>query len=152
MKANWKLEIGNCKPEIGRRMPNFKFQISNHRWPILIISILLIFFTSCEKVIYVDLNSVNPKLVVEGNITDQPGPYIIRLSNTVNYYDPNAFPAVKGATITVSDNAGNSEILKETSPGVYETSSLQGVSGRTYTMNIVTGDGTSYSAHSTTNQ
>ncbi len=116
---------------------------------IIFIAAILICITSCEKVIYIDLNTVNPLVIVEGNITDLPGPYTVKLSNTVNYYDPNVFPAVAGAKVTVSDNASNSEVLKETTPGIYQTSSLQGVIGRTYSLNIVTSGGNTYTAQST---
>ena len=115
----------------------------------LVITAIFILLSSCEKVIYVDLNTVNPIVVVQGNITDLPGPYTVQLNTTVDYYDPNVFPAVTGAKVTVSDNAGNSEVLKETSPGIYQTSTLQGVIGRTYSLNIVTSGGAVYTAQST---
>src|ERR1035437_121836 len=82
--------------------------------------------SSCQKVITFDLNSVNPKLVIQGNITNQPGPYTIQLSHTVNVYDPNVFPAVSGASVIVSDNVGTIDTLKEISSGIYRTSKLLG--------------------------
>ncbi len=114
----------------------------------IILTIVLLYLTSCEKVIYIDLNTTNPKLIVEGNITNLPGPYTVLLSYSVNYYDPNTFPPVTGAVIIVSDNAGNSEILTEVIPGKYETSSLQGIEGRTYSLKIVA-DRNEYTATST---
>lgn len=106
-------------------------------------------FTSCEKIVQIDLNTTNPKLIVEANVTNQPGTYKVLLSHSVNYYDPDIFPAVTGATVVIADNTGNSETLSEVSPGNYETSTLQGVEGRTYTLNITTADGKQYSAVST---
>jgi len=117
------------------------FKFSN----LLIISLMI---ASCQKVITIDLNSVNPKLVVEGNINNQPGPYTVKLSHTVNVYDPNVFPAVSGANVIISDNAGTTDTLKETSAGIYRTTTLQGVVGRTYTMKIIT-NGKTYTAVST---
>jgi hypothetical protein len=114
----------------------------------IIFTIVLLYFTSCEKVIYIDLNSTNPKVIVEGNITNLAGPYTVLLSHSVNYYDPNTFPPVTGAVVTVSDNAGNSEILSEVIPGKYQTSSLQGVEGRTYSLKIEA-NGNEYAATST---
>ncbi len=114
--------------------------------------ILVIFspfiFSSCEKVVMIDLNSVNPKLVVEANITNEPGPYTVKLSHTINYYDPNVFPTVSGALVTISDNAGNVDTLTEVSPGEYHTSTMTGTEGRTYILNIFA-DGQSYAAIST---
>ncbi|OJV90974.1 MAG: hypothetical protein BGO34_22060 [Bacteroidia bacterium 44-10] len=97
-------------------------------------------FSSCEKVIDIDLNSAQPKLVIQADVSDQPGPYTFKLSKTVNYDDPNIFPAVQGALVNVSDDAGNSETLTEISPGVYVTDTFQGVSGRTYFLEVTADD------------
>jgi len=92
--------------------------------------------SSCEKVIDVDLNDSSPQIVIEGNITDQTGPYTVRLSKSVNFDELNDFPPISGATVQISDDAGNSEILPETSPGTYTTVALQGTPGRTYTLDV----------------
>jgi hypothetical protein len=91
---------------------------------------------SCQKVIKVDLNSTDPKVVVEAEFSDKPGPHYVKLTHTVNFDQPNVFPPVTGATVKLSDNAGNSEVLTEDSPGIYKTSSMTGVPGRKYTLDI----------------
>ena len=103
---------------------------------------------SCEKVVDIDLNSSSSRIVIEGSISDQAGPYFVTLSQTINFDQPNAFPTVTGAQIGISDNLGNSELLTETSPGTYRTSSIQGVPGRTYTLDVIV-DGKEYVATST---
>jgi Domain of unknown function (DUF4249) len=105
-------------------------------------------FGSCQKVIEIDLNSKEPLIVIEGNISDQPGPYMITITNSVNFSDDNSFPAVSGAMVAVSDDLGNSETLTETSPGIYQTNSFQGLAGHTYYLNV-TANGKSYTAEST---
>ncbi len=110
--------------------------------------IILFSFSSCEKVIDVDLNSVSPKIVVEGSISDQAAPYRIKISKTVNFNEPNVFPPVTGALVSINDDLGNYETLAETSAGMYTASTLQGVPGRTYTLSI-TDNGKNYSARST---
>jgi len=117
------------------------FNLSN--W--LIITLIL---SSCTKVIDIDLNSVSLQLVIEGNISDLPVPYTINLSKTVNFSETNVFPPVSGAIVKISDNTGNSEILTETSPGIYTTSIIQGTPGKTYTL-TVTSEGKNYEAVST---
>lgn len=107
-------------------------------------------FSSCEKVIDIDLNAKAPQVVIEGNITDQPGPYTVKLTQTVNYDEANTFPTISGATGTISDNVGNSEILTETSLGIYSTSTLQGVAGRIYKLKVIA-NGKEYDATSTIN-
>lgn len=109
---------------------------------------LIVVLASCEKVIKVDLNSANPRLVVEGCVTSEPGPYTIRLSKTINYFDENIFPAVTGAEVVISDDAGNSEILVDKGDGIYETTNLIGKIGRTYYLKIRS-EGKEYNSFST---
>ena len=114
----------------------------------LAILLLSLGISSCQKVINIDLNSASPQTVIEGNISDQPGPYTVKLSQTVNFSETNVFPPIKGALVTISDDIGNSETLTETSPGIYTTSTLQGMSGRTYKLSV-TANGKTYTATST---
>jgi hypothetical protein len=114
----------------------------------LTIAIISLLLSSCQKVINLDLGSSVPQLVIQGNVYDQVGPYIVTLSKTVNFDAPNIYPPVTNATVTISDNAGNSEVLSQTIDGTYVTSALQGVIGRTYTLNVSV-DGKTYTASST---
>src|SRR5580692_11732163 len=100
-----------------------------------IICILLA--TSCQKVINIDLNSASPAIVIVGNVNDQPGPYTVTLSQTVNFSENNTFPPVTGAFITIADNAGTTDTLIESPPGTYNTKKLVGVDGRTYTLKVI---------------
>jgi len=111
---------------------------------ILIVAVLW----SCQTVTNVDLNSASPKLIVDASINDQPGPYRIMLSQTVNFTQNNLFPPVSGAQIVINDHAGIPDTLKEIIPGTYQTTRLLGVPGRTYTL-TVNSNNTSYSAIST---
>lgn len=103
---------------------------------------------SCEKVVSYNLNESASKLVIEGNITNETGPYFVRLSQSTNHSEPNVFPPVTGATVTISDNAGNQETLVEQGQGIYKTSALVGTAGRTYQLTVSVG-GKQYTASST---
>lgn len=110
--------------------------------------LLLVIFSACQKVVDINLNSKSEQIVVEGSITDQPGPYRVKLTKTVNFSETNIFPPVSGAVVRISDDIGNSETLTETTPGIYTGSSLHGTPGRTYTLAIIS-NGKNYSATST---
>lgn len=112
-------------------------------FPLLAIALL----ASCQQVIDVELNSKDAAIVIEANITDEPGPYTVLISKSVNFSDPNTFPGVSGAFVVMSDNAGNIDTLVETSAGVYVAATIQGVPGRTYTIRV-TADGKTYTAQS----
>jgi hypothetical protein len=107
----------------------------------------LLFF-SCQKVVTLKLTNAPPQLVIQGEVTDQPGPYTVTLGNSVNFYAENTFPAVSGAAVKISDNTGFTDTLTETSPGVYTTHTWQGVPGNTYTLVVIVND-TAWSAVST---
>jgi len=113
-----------------------------------IIILASICFTSCQKVIDLKLNTSSSQIVIKGNVYDQAGPYTVTLSKSVNFDESNNYPTVTGATAIISDNVGNADTLKETSPGTYVTSTLQGISERTYTLTVIA-DGQTYKATST---
>ncbi|WP_259070252.1 DUF4249 domain-containing protein [Mucilaginibacter sp. X4EP1] len=109
---------------------------------------LTIFATSCTKVIDLKLGNDSGKLVIEGNITQLTGPQYIKLSQNVPFTNTNVYPAVSGATVSVTDNQGNTYPFVESPSGTYSIAAMAGVIGNTYTMTVVTG-GTTYTAKST---
>ena len=110
-----------------------------------IVLVLGIGFSACEKVIEIDLNEADIKLVVEGNITNGAGPYLIKLSQSGAYFGESTYNKAEGASITISDDAGNTDVLEEQEAGMYYTQNLQGNPGRSYTLAIDFND-VSYSA------
>lgn len=102
----------------------------------LFIAFLLVIFLACEDVIKIDLKNVEPRIVIEGVITDHPGPYTVKISKTGDYFEPSTFPTVSDAIVIITDNAGYSETLQEAEPGIYQTDSLQGMPGRTYFLTV----------------
>ena len=89
-----------------------------------------------------------PQLVIQGEVTDAPGPYTISVNRSVGFYADNSFPPVDGATVRISDDSGVTDSLTETTPGNYSTHLLQGRSGATYTLSVTIHD-TIYTAVST---
>jgi hypothetical protein len=108
----------------------------------------VLFLSSCEKVLDVDLNEADPKVVIEGLITDKPGPYLVKVSMSADYYNNQPPPAVTNAVVVISDNTGIIDTLTQVSPGVYRTNATTGVKLRTYTLSVNI-NGTIYTAVST---
>jgi len=103
---------------------------------------------SCQEVVSVDLNKADPHIVIEGVISDQPGPYAVKVSMTGNYFEPSLyFPPVTDARIVVSDDKGQRDTLKEVNQGIYNSSTLKGITGRTYSLSVVR-EGATYQASS----
>lgn len=83
-------------------------------------------------------------LIIEGMVTDDTGPDTVKISKAYpadgGYYSARG---ISGATVTISSDAGEAEILTDIGRGMYVTSSLQGVVGRTYRL-AVSVDGQQY--------
>jgi hypothetical protein len=116
-------------------MNHFKFYI------FALLAILSI--SACTKVIDLKLGNDTGKLVIEGNITDVHG-QVIKLSQNVPFTNTNTYPAVTGATVTVSDGFNNFRFT-EGPQGTYTANRLVGLQGITYTMTVVT-NGQTYRA------
>jgi hypothetical protein len=81
--------------------------------------------------------------VVEGMITDSPGPYTVTLSKALALDSKSSIPMpVQNAKVTLFDDEGNSEIFTETTAGTYTSNNIiQGQVGHTYYIRVETSDG-----------
>jgi len=105
--------------------------------------------SACQKVVSIDLNNADPQMVTEAVVTDHPGPYTVTLSLSGDYFTPSLyFPPVTHAFVSIADDAGGSDTLKEITAGSYRTSSLRGTPGRTYSLRVIA-SGREYDAVST---
>ena len=111
----------------------------------IIFSIFLL--SSCEDVIEIKLDSIEPKLVVEGAVNDVDSILKIKLSKTGDYFHPSEYPKVSGAKITLAENNKNYKSLEETEPGVYSID-IDCKQNMLYTLNIESDDKT-YEAEAT---
>lgn len=102
---------------------------------------------SCQEVIDVDLNDADAELVIEGSISNEGNGCTVILSETVSFDASNTFPAVSGATISISDGT-NTYTLEETTEGTYQNTKIWGKPGTTYELTVSVNDET-YTATST---
>lgn len=107
---------------------------------IIIIVILTFICTSCEDVIDVDLDTSEPRLVVEASINwmkNTPGNIQqIKLSKTTPYFDPGVIPA-NGAVVTITDEDSNVFVFNEREmTGIYETQNFLPALNKTYYLTI----------------
>ncbi len=84
-------------------------------------------------------------LVVDGRITDQPGPYEVRLSLSTSMDKPE-FRPLTGYQVSILDDAGHTEMLTDRMDGSYVTDAqgLQGVPGRSYKLRVISPAGHTY--------
>jgi hypothetical protein len=102
----------------------------------LLITLLSILIFSCVERIDIELDDSYTRLVVDGAITTDTMAHTVTLTTTTGYYYGKSSPPVTGAALQISDGSAVYK-LNEDSPGVYSTdSSVFGVPGMTYTLNI----------------
>lgn len=115
---------------------------------ILIVTMTL-FLTSCEDVINVNLDTEEPRLVIDASIdwikNTTGSEQKITLSTTTGYYST-SFPTVSGATIFVTNSTNTIfNFIENTGTGEYICTNFQPVIDQTYTLTIVL-NGETYTA------
>lgn len=103
---------------------------------------------SCTKEITLELDTAEPKLVVESIISENLEPYKVKLSQTTPYFtDGEVY--VSNALVMISDDLGNLDTLTYVSNGIYSTiTNRQGMVGTTYNLTVIWA-GTTYTASET---
>lgn len=91
---------------------------------------------SCEKEIDVDLRSVPPHIAIEG-IVKQDQLAMVKVSNALDFNNNGGYPFLKNAIVKISDDAGNSETLKQNDSGWYVATTIKGEIGKTYNMSVI---------------
>jgi hypothetical protein len=117
------------------------------RLPVLIAVVILVLSDSCVDRIHLQDPGATGQLVVDGFITDEPGPYTIKLSRTVGIGgDLTTSKTVNANSVTIFDDLGNSEVLQSVVDGTYQTdpNGIRGAVGREYYIRIDARDGKVY--------
>jgi hypothetical protein len=112
------------------------------RRPSLLLLLLLLPDACIDRFDFTPTESTN-QWVIDGSITDAPGPYTVKISKTRKLVDFSPPPAVSVKSVTLFDSDGNNEALIEKTPGVYQTSvtGIRGTIGKSYFIKIETFDG-----------
>ena len=99
---------------------------------------LLIFFNACVSPYDPNITKYENLLVVDGELSNLPGPYHVKLTRSYKFYE-NTYKTVRGAQIKIIDNNGLEVLMAETGDGIYTTidSTFQGIVGNSYKLNIM---------------
>src|ERR1700724_1403596 len=82
---------------------------------------------SCQKDIHLNLKNASGLIVIEGNITNDSGPYYVVISRTITFYDSNNIVPVTDARVIITDNAGNLDsFVPFVYPGLYQAQNIRG--------------------------
>lgn len=107
---------------------------------------LLALFSSCIRSFSPEIEKYDELLVVDGAVTNIPGPYTVRLSKSTKTQERPKYVPYSLCKVKIADNLGNETSLTEHSPGVYQTDpfAMQGIVGRKYKLLITTPEGDNY--------
>lgn len=99
------------------------------------------FLPSCTKVVEVDLETAEPKLVIDASVDWVKGTtgkeQKIKLSTTTGYYSTK-FPTVSGADIVITNSANTVfSFIEDVGTGEYICTGFRPVIGETYTLKVV---------------
>lgn len=113
----------------------------------IIFSTFFLLLLSCIEEYQLN-TSENPRLlVVNGQITDQPGPYEVELHYSGVFGQNSDFSqSINNAEVYLEDNEGNLEQMRSIGLGKYmsKADGIQGKIGNQYWLNITLPDGSSY--------
>ena len=117
---------------------------------ILILSAIAL-FTACSEVVELDINDTDPVVIIDGLVTNEYKNHYVKISRSINYYDPGTSTPILNATVSVSDgkttyNYIHNPTAFEENDGVYFSSvPFAGEAGKTYALSVSV-DGATYTA------
>lgn len=115
---------------------------------ILFFASILFFFTSCQKVIDINLNNAEPAIVIEANLYEGTNDFKVVVTKTSNYFSTEAQPVINNATIQLTDPSNQVHVVPFVGNGVYTIPNFTATINSTYKLNV-TIDGKSYLASAT---
>ncbi len=101
-----------------------------------ILSILFLIFTACEEKIEIDLNAVNPKVVIEAHLKNTNRLQEIFVTRTVNFDERKPFEAIEDANVVVRTNNGRVYSFISAGNGRYIHNNMTLNEQNTYTLEV----------------
>ena len=139
-----------CEEEFKPEMKPNNFKKKKYSIQVLFIALLAacsgFMMHSCEEPFTLEIDpKYNEQLVVDGMITNEPGPYTVSLSLS-SPLGTNQFFPLSGYQVFIEEENGVSELLVESENGVYISSAdgIQGIEGEKYRVRIQSPDGKNY--------
>jgi hypothetical protein len=107
-----------------------------YKYPI-IIALFILLPGGCITSFIPETNENSELLVIEGLITDEPGPYEVKVSMTMPLGKLSSPEPVPWCLVSITDDDGNKQILHEVTAGHYRTApSFIGVAGKKYILEV----------------
>lgn len=106
-------------------------------------------FSSCEKVIEIDLNDANPQIVVEAELFTGINDFKVKLSYTSSFFKDEEQDAVESAIVSLTKEGGFSQEALYEGDGLYVIEDYEAGENESYTLSVDI-DGVNYSSSAST--
>jgi len=103
---------------------------------------------SCEQIIDIDLEAVNPVLVIEADLSSPDGVLEVEISRTANYFESGPAQKVDDASVYLENRLGMQGHAEPTGNGTYKLTQVMTETGDSFKL-LVELDGVTYTAVST---
>ncbi|WP_163399736.1 DUF4249 domain-containing protein [Flavobacterium fluviatile] len=118
----------------------------------LVVFFISLFFTGCEEVVDVDLETAAPKLVIEAAINWRKGTsgaqQTIKLTTTTGYFE-DGIPIVSGAVVYIKNSTNQQfDFAEVPNSGRYVCNNFKPVIDENYTLTVIS-NGNTYTASET---
>lgn len=99
--------------------------------------LLIVGFSACQKVVVLDLNTAEPMIVIEGNITSAPMPLLVFISTSGSYYTAEGIEPIENATVIIRNEERLLDTLEMYAPGFYYGYNISGEENMEYTIEVI---------------
>lgn len=97
---------------------------------------MLFILASCEKVVNIDIQQKEERLVVDALVSSLPDQTYVRLSKTSPLFSAQNYGIVSQATVKISSSTGDEFLMEETEPGIYTNANIVGEEGVEYSLEV----------------
>ncbi|MGE5395440.1 MAG: DUF4249 domain-containing protein [Candidatus Saccharibacteria bacterium] len=113
--------------------------------------LILLGFSSCEKVIPIDLADTKEAIVIEAQVTNTSMPFTVKISKTAPYFGSASNKPVTGAKVSIKSEKGKLKYFTEVAPGLYTYAKTPAFPNILYILTVEY-DGVTYTAQSFMNE
>jgi hypothetical protein len=114
-----------------------ELQVLTARMAALLSVSFAIILPSCEERININTDASEPRPVIYGYITTDTMRHSVSITRSSDYFSTAAPEGISGAAVVIRQGEESYSMTESTSePGVYQTDSMAGQVGRTYTLHV----------------
>jgi hypothetical protein len=111
----------------------------------IILLIVGLSITSCEKVIDIDLNTANPQIVVEAELYKGVNDFKVKLSYTSSFFKEEEQDVIEAAVVSLTKNGGETINVPYVGDGIYLVEDFEAGENETFTLDVDS-EGVTYSS------